>query len=160
VRDSKQLTPIKRHYLFEHIYEVALSVGIGIVSHEEIDTVGIIPATRLAMKQAIERLVDRPHSLLIDYLLLPEVPLPQKGIIKGDCRCLSIACASIIAKVSRDRLMLAMDSFYNGYGLAQHKGYGTEEHIVNLMKKGPSDIHRRSFRPVCSLAFSRNDVRY
>jgi ribonuclease HII len=158
VRDSKHLSATKRCYLFEQIYEVALSVGIGIISHEEIDAVGIVPATRLAMKQAIERLTDRPHSLLIDYLLLPEVPLPQKGIVYGDCRCLSIACASIIAKVSRDRLMVAMDSFYSGYGLVRHKGYGTEEHIVNLIKKGPSEIHRRSFRPVSSLTFSRIDA--
>lgn len=148
VRDSKLLSPDRRQYLFDRIHESAISVAIGVVSHQIIDERGIVAATRLAMKLAVEKLSPPPQSLLIDYLMLPEVPLPQKGIVDGDYRCFSIACASIIAKVSRDRLMIKMDTLYSGYGLARHKGYGTEEHRVKVYKLGPSPIHRRSFQPI------------
>ena len=148
VKDSKQLTPAKREFLFPYIYEVAISVGTGIVPHEVIDARGIVKATRLAMKLAIDQLSPPPQSLLIDYMLLPQVPLPQKGITNGDKLCFSIACASIIAKVTRDRLMIELDKIYLDYGLAQNKGYGTEKHLFYLSRLGPSPIHRRSFRPV------------
>ena len=148
IKDSKQLSPAKRELLFPHINEAAISVGIGKVAAEVIDKEGIIRATRLAMKSAIDQLLPPAESLLIDYMLLPEVPLPQKGITKGDSLCLSIACASIIAKVARDHLMIEFDRIYPGYGLAQHKGYGTKKHIACLHRLGPSPIHRRSFRPV------------
>ncbi len=148
VRDSKQLSPAKRELLFGHIYEVAISVGIGMVRHEVIDDQGIAKATRLAMKSAIDHLSPPPESLLIDYIRLPEVPLPQKGITNGDELCLSIACASIVAKVTRDRLMVELDKIYPGYGLAKHKGYGTRQHLSCLRRLGPSSIHRQSFRPV------------
>ncbi len=148
VKDSKLLTPTKREYLFNHILKIAISVGVGEVSYESIDAQGIVRATKLAMKLAIERLSPSPEFLLIDYLLLREVALPQKGIVNGDSLCFSIACASIIAKVSRDRLMIELDSSYPGYGLAQHKGYCTEAHVANLRRLGPSPIHRRSFHPV------------
>ena len=148
VRDSKQLTPARRQLLFGHIREIAISVGIGMVHRKEIDDQGIVKATRLAMKIAIDHLSPSPESLLIDYLCLPEVPLPQKGITNGDELCLSIACASIMAKVSRDRLMIELDGVYPGYGLAQHKGYGTKEHFSCLYRLGPSPIHRQSFQPV------------
>ncbi len=148
VRDSKQLSPAKRQLLFGHIYEVAISVGIGMVRHEVIDDQGIAKATRLAMKSAIDQLSPPPESLLIDYIRLPEVPLPQKGITNGDELCLSIACASIVAKVTRDRLMVELDKIYPGYGLAKHKGYGTKQHLSCLRRLGPSSIHRQSFRPV------------
>jgi len=115
---------------------------------EIIDAQGIIKATQLAMKLAIDQLSPPPESLLIDYMRLPEVPLPQKGITYGDRLCFSIACASIIAKVARDRLMIELDRNYPGYGLAQHKGYGTEKHLSCLHQLGPSPIHRQSFRPV------------
>ena len=151
VRDSKQLSPAKRELLFQYIQETAVTTGVGIVSSDIIDHRGIIRATRLAMKQAIDRLSPLPESLLIDYMLLPEVPLPQKGITNGDSLCFSIACASIVAKVTRDRLMLETDSTYPGYGFAQHKGYGTKEHLSCLRRLGPSPVHRRSFRPVNSL---------
>ena len=157
VRDSKLLSARKRQYLFGHIYKAAVSIGVGIISHEIIDARGIVAATRLAMKKAVEELTTAPQSLLIDYLLLPEVPLPQKGIVHGDLRCLSIACASIIAKVSRDRLMIEMDSIYSGYGLAQHKGYATIEHRTAIMRKGPSLIHRRSFRPIKGLIMAKDE---
>ena len=148
VRDSKQLSPAVRGLLCEHIQKTAVSTGIGVSSHEVIDTRGIIEATRQAMKSAIDQLSPAPQHLLIDYLRLPEVPLPQKGIIYGDSLCFSIACASIVAKVARDRLMVELDGVYPGYGLAQHKGYGTEEHLACLQRLGPCPIHRRSFRPL------------
>ncbi len=148
VKDSKQLTPTRRELLFHNIHEVAISIGIGVAHHDVIDAQGIIRATRLAMKLAIDRLSPPPESLLIDYMLLPDVNLPQKGITNGDRLCFSIACASIIAKVARDRLMVELDQIYPGYGLAQHKGYGTEGHMACLHRLGPSFIHRHSFKPV------------
>lgn len=148
VRESKQLSSAKRELLYNYIYEIAISVGIGMTAAEVIDTQGIIKATRLAMKSAIEQLVPEPQYLLIDYMRLPEVPLPQKGITDGDSLCFSIACASIVAKVARDRLMVELDRDYPGYGLAEHKGYGTKEHLACLRRQGPCPLHRRSFRPV------------
>ena len=148
VRDSKQLSPAKREYLFYDIQETAISVGTGIVPAETIDTQGIVRATRLAMKLAINQLSPPPQSLLIDYMLLPDVSLPQKGITNGDSLCFSIACASIIAKVTRDHFIIQLDSVYPGYGLAKHKGYGTKEHLSCLCQLGPSPIHRQSFRPI------------
>lgn len=148
VRDSKQLTPEAREYLFPCIMESAIAVGVGSFSHEVIDARGIVPATHLAMKAAIEQLLPAPQYLLIDYLTLPEVPLPQKGVTFGDSLCFSIACASIVAKVTRDRLMVEMDSLYPGYGLARHKGYCTDGHVNCLKRLGPSPIHRRSFEPL------------
>lgn len=148
VKDSKQLSSAQRELLFPLIKEMAASVGIGIVHHEAIDTQNILRATRLAMKLAIEQLSPAPDSLLIDGMRLSEVPLPQKGITNGDELCFSIACASIMAKVSRDRLMIELDSTYTGYGLAKHKGYGTKEHLACLRRLGPCPIHRQSFRPV------------
>ena len=148
VRDSKQLSPSRREFLFGRIHDVAVSIGTGLVGPEIIDTEGVVKATRLAMKLAVDQLRPPPESLLIDYMSLPEVKLPQKGITKGDSRCFSIACASIIAKVTRDRLMIELDKTYPGYGLAGHKGYGTREHFACLHRLGPSPIHRCSFKPV------------
>ncbi len=151
VRDSKQLTPTKRELLFPHIRETAIAMGVGICSNDIIDNQGIIKATRLAMKIAIDQLSPTAESLLIDYILLPEVPLPQKGVIDGDSLCLSIACASVLAKVTRDHLMLELGIMYPGYGLAQHKGYGTKEHLASLHRLGPSPVHRQSFKPVADM---------
>jgi len=148
VRDSKLLTPARRELLFHHIHEIAISIGIGLVPHYLVDTHGIVKATRLAMKVAVEQLSPPAESLLIDYMRLPEVGLPQKGITNGDNLCFSIACASIIAKVARDKLMVEFDKIYPGYGLARHKGYGTRQHIASLYRLGPCPIHRRSFKPV------------
>ena len=153
VRDSKQLTPARRQLLSEHIHEIATSIGIGIASHEFIDTQGLTKARRLAMKTAIDQLSPPPESLLIDYLSLPNVPLPQKGIKNGDSLCVSIACAAIMAKVYRDRMMTELDQAYPGYGLAQHKGYGTKKHLSCLRRLGPSPIHRQSFKPVRDLIY-------
>ena len=148
VRDSKELSPVKREILNKHIRETAISFGIGAVNHRLIDTMGIVRASKLAMKLAIERLSPAPQYLLIDYLQLPAVPLPQKGITDGDCKCFSIACASIVAKVARDNMMVKMDRLYSGYRWAENKGYCTEAHLVGLSRLGPSPIHRRTFEPV------------
>jgi len=148
VKDSKQLSPARRELLFRYIHEAAISIGIGTTPNDIIDNQGIVKATRLSMKMAIEQLLPPPESLLIDYMSLPEVPLPQKGITNGDSLCLSIACASIIAKVTRDHLMLKLDDIYPGYGLEKHKGYGTKEHLTCLHRLRPSPIHRQSFQPV------------
>jgi len=148
VRDSKQLSAAKREFLSECIHEVAVSVGIGVIAPGIIDAQGIARATRLAMKSAVSQLSPQPQYLLIDYIRLPEVPLPQKGVTDGDSLCFSIACASIVAKVARDRMMVELDAVYPDYGLARHKGYGTEEHLACLRRYGPCPLHRRSFQPV------------
>ena len=148
VRDSKQLSPAKREYLFHHIQKAAVAVGVGLAYHDIIDGQGIVQATRLAMKRAVDQLSPPAETLIIDYMSLPEVSLPQKGIKNGDNLCYSIACASIIAKVTRDRMMVELDVTYPGYRFASHKGYGTREHIACLRRLGPSPVHRQSFRPV------------
>ncbi len=151
VRDSKQLTPETREYLFDFIREIAVSVGTGESSNEVIDTIGIAKATKLAMMAAVNQLRPNPDYLLIDYVHLEETVLPQKGIIHGDALCFSIACASIIAKVTRDRQVTEMDKDFPGYGFAKHKGYGTEGHLKCLREKGPCRLHRRSFSPVAEI---------
>ena len=148
VKDSKLLNPAKRELLFHHIHKVAVSIGIGLTNCEVIDAQGIIKATRLAMKSAIDQLSPSAETLLIDYMHLPEVKLPQKGVVNGDSLCFSIACASIIAKVTRDRLMTEFDKTYPDYVFANHKGYGTRKHLDCLYRLGPSPIHRQSFKPV------------
>lgn len=161
VKDSKLISPAKRELLYYHIYEMAVSVAVGVAPHSVVDSQGVIKATRMAMKQAIERLSPSPESLLIDHLHLPGVKLPQKGITHGDNLCFSIACASIIAKVARDWLMVELDRRYPGYGMARHKGYGTRQHVACLLRLGACPIHRRSFRPVKEITqgiFSRADI--
>ena len=151
VRDSKKLTPKRREFLSARIYEEAIATGIGEVPPEAIDSSDIVRATRLAMRLALEDLPSPPDFLLIDYVRLPEVGLPQKNITRGDNLSLSIAAASIIAKVRRDSLMVEYDSLYPGYGFARNKGYATREHLEGLRRLGPSPIHRRSFAPVREL---------
>lgn len=148
IKDSKLLNPEQRAILSYNIRKNAISVGIGSVPSDFIDTRGLTKARRLAMKQAVEQLSPQPESLLIDFILLPDVRIPQKGVVDGDSLCFSIACASIIAKVARDSLMMELDKIYPGYGLSQHKGYGTREHLACLRRLGPSPIHRLSFQPV------------
>lgn len=148
VRDSKLLTPLQREALFDRIQDAALAVGVGMASHNEIDDIGIVPATRLAMRRAVEALAAAPDALLIDALRLPDVPLPQRVLFHADTLCLSVAAASIVAKVTRDRLMADLDAQFPGYGFARHKGYGTQLHRHALTQLGPSAIHRISFRPV------------
>ena len=146
--DSKQLSPRVRRALSDRIWEEALAVGIGSASTVEIDQVGIVPATRLAMGRAIRSLKVSPDCLLIDALRLPEVGLPQESLIRGDSISISIAAASIVAKVARDRLMVKMDSRYPGFGFQRNKGYGTPEHLKALGRLGPCPIHRLTFAPV------------
>lgn len=152
VRDSKLLAPEQRELLSPLIHQSAISIGTGVVYPDTIDTQGMTRAVRLAMKQAIEQLLPQPDYILIDYLTVPGLHLPQKGVENGDTLCFSIACASIVAKVFRDHMMVELDKKYPGYGLAQNKGYGTEEHVVGLRKYGPSPIHRQLFRPVKNAA--------
>jgi ribonuclease HII len=148
VRDSKQLRAEEREALYEYIQDISISMGTGQKSNEVIDNVGIAKATRLAMMEAIGQLRPEPQYILIDYFDLPETSLPNRGIEDGDSLCFSIACASIIAKVTRDRLVMAMDEEYPGYGFAEHKGYSTSGHLECLRRQGPCPLHRRSFSPV------------
>jgi ribonuclease HII len=148
VRDSKQLNPPKREELATCIWRDAFGVGVGFVSHTVIDRIGIAEASRQAMLRAVGELHRRPQYLLIDALSLHACSLPQKGIIGGDARCVSIAAASIVAKVARDRHMKHRDHRFSGYGFARNKGYGTREHLQALRRLGPCEIHRRSFAPV------------
>jgi ribonuclease HII len=145
VDDSKKLTPVKREKLFDIIMAQALSVGIGIITPAEIDRINILQATRRAMLAAVGQLSPQPDYLLIDGISTIDSAVPQKTIKKGDSLSLSIAAASIIAKVTRDRLMIKMDAKYPGYGFAGHKGYGSAAHMEAIRVLGPSPIHRLSF---------------
>jgi len=148
VRDSKEVPPARREYLFDLIKQEAIAVSVGIIAPQTIDVIGILNATKIAMCHAVEQLACPPDFLLIDFLRLPQLHISQKPIIHGDKLCLSIACASIIAKVTRDRIMVELDQLHPGYGLALHKGYGTKHHVSCLRQHGPSPIHRHSFAPV------------
>ena len=151
VRDSKQLSPARRETLLPLILEVVEAVGVGWATPTEVDEVGIVPATRQAMARAVDRLDGRVDALLVDYVRLPEINLPQRALPKADVHCLSVAAASIVAKVTRDRLMVALDGDFPGYGFARHKGYGTPQHREALARLGPSPIHRMSWRPICGI---------
>ena len=147
VRDSKQMTPLEREALAPRIKETALAWSVGFASANEIDSLGIVSATRLAALRALGELSIPPQYLLTDFRLeLPELDLSQTALVKGDVRCLSIAAASVLAKTARDQLMCELDSCYQGYGLGKHKGYGTLSHRSALKRLGISEIHRRSFQ--------------
>jgi ribonuclease HII len=148
VDDSKTLTATQREQWARRILELADSWGVGAVPAHVIDTHGILAATRLAMQIALLRLVRPADALLIDAVQLESWPSPQRSLIKGDARCLSIAAASIVAKVARDRMMAELDRATPVYRFAQHKGYGTAVHEQALRAYGPSAQHRRSFRPI------------
>lgn len=149
VRDSKQMTREEREYWETVLRNLALSYGVGFASAEEIDQIGIVPATRLAALRALDSLNAAPEHILLDFIHLPECSVPQTSLIKGDCRSLSIASASVLAKTARDAYLREMDQVYPGYGFADHKGYGTPAHLSALKELGPCPIHRRSFHPVC-----------
>ena len=151
VRDSKLLSPARREVLLPVIEEVAVAVGVGWADPAEIDELGIAPATRRAMARALYGLNGQVSALLIDYVRLPESDLHQRVLPKADARCLSVAAASIVAKVTRDRLMAKLDEDLPGYGFAQHKGYGTRQHRQALAQLGPSPVHRMSWRPLQAL---------
>jgi len=145
LNDSKKLSEKKREALYEEIMEKAVAVGIGFASPARIDEINILQATYEAMRMAIRKLSVRPDVLLNDAVTIPEVDIPQIPIIKGDAKSKSIAAASIIAKVTRDRLMVEYDQVMPGYDFASNKGYGTKAHIAGLKELGPTPIHRRSF---------------
>ena len=145
INDSKQLSEKKRDELYDRILEEAVSVGIGVVSHEVIDEINILQATFRAMREAIDMMEVKPDQILVDAVHIPGITIPQRGIIKGDAKSISIAAASIVAKVTRDRMMVEMDEKYPGYGFAGNQGYGSAEHIQAIREKGPCEIHRRSF---------------
>lgn len=145
LNDSKKLSEKKRELLYDEIMEKAVATGIGMVSPERIDEINILQATYEAMRQAIEQLNVKPDILLNDAVTIPQVEIKQVPIIKGDAKSISIAAASIIAKVTRDRLMKEYDNILPGYDFASNKGYGTKAHIEGLKKLGPSPIHRKTF---------------
>ncbi|MCI8544188.1 MAG: ribonuclease HII [Lachnospiraceae bacterium] len=145
INDSKQLSEKKREELYEIIMEQAVSCGVGYAAPERIDEINILQATYEAMREAIGKLTCRPDILLNDAVTIPRVSIPQVPIVKGDAKSISIGAASIIAKVTRDRLMQDYDKIFPGYDFAQNKGYGSMGHIEALRKYGPTPIHRRSF---------------
>ena len=145
LNDSKQLSEKKREELYDVIMEKAVSVGLGYVAPERIDEINILQATYEAMREAISKLSPQPDLLLNDAVTIPKVAIKQVPIIKGDAKSISIAAASIVAKVTRDRLMVDYDSVFPEYGFASNKGYGAAVHLEALRKYGPTPIHRKSF---------------
>ena len=145
LNDSKKVTEKRRNVLFDEIREYAIAFGIGMASPEEIDEINILQADYLAMKRALSQLSVRPDVLLNDAVIIPGVQEKQVSIIKGDAKSVSIAAASILAKVTRDRIMISYDELYPEYGFARHKGYGTQFHQDAIREFGPCPIHRRSF---------------
>ncbi|MCD7825437.1 MAG: ribonuclease HII [Clostridiaceae bacterium] len=145
LNDSKKLSAKKRELLYDEISEKALACSVGIVSPERIDEINILQATYEAMRQAVDGLALTPDCILVDAVTIPDIKQKQLGIIKGDAKSVSIAAASILAKVTRDRIMLQYAEVYPEYGFERNKGYGSAEHIDVLKKKGPCPIHRRSF---------------
>ncbi len=147
IDDSKVLDEDSRAYLYKRIMKVAI-VGVGIADVDKIDRDKILGATLWAMAEAVAQLTDTPKLVLIDGNRAPRLPMVARTIVKGDAKCLSIAAASIIAKVTRDRLMMELARDYPGYGFERHKGYGTPEHQAAITKLGISALHRHSFKPV------------
>jgi hypothetical protein len=145
LNDSKKLSPNKRALLYDEIKEKAIAWGIAMVSPERIDEINILQACYEAMREAVRSLSVPPDLLLNDAVTIPGLPMQQVPIIKGDAKSVSIAAASVLAKVERDRRMEEYDRLYPGYGFAKHKGYGTAQHIAALRELGPCPIHRRSF---------------
>ena len=147
IRDSKALTRLRREALAPVIEREALGARVGVSSVEEIDRLGIVKATRTAMVRALDSLIPAPEHLLLDAFPLPDVDLPQTAIVKGDATCLSIAAASIVAKVARDRMMDEAGERYPGYGFSTNKGYATPDHLRAIEELGPCPIHRLTFSP-------------
>ena len=145
LNDSKKLSAAKREELYDEIMEKAVAVGVGMASPARIDEINILQATYEAMRTAVSELGVEPDILLNDAVTIPEITIPQVPIIKGDAKSVSIAAASIIAKVTRDRLMVQYEEVLPGYGFAKHKGYGSKEHIEAIRRLGPTPIHRRTF---------------
>jgi ribonuclease HII len=162
VDDSKRLLPEERQRLFGVIRERAVAVGVGIVDHLTIDRINILEATRLAMGQALGGLGLQPELVLTDYVTVPGLRCPQRNLVEGDRRSASVAAASIIAKVTRDRIMEEADREYPVYGFGRHKGYGTPEHRMALEQHGPCALHRRTFAGIWNqmALFSRSELQW
>ena len=148
VCDSKLLPPERREALFDAIRIHAVAVGVGMIDPATIDRVNILEATRLAMREALGALAVLPDLVITDFVALPALPCPQRNLVDGDARCVSVAAASIVAKVTRDRVMREADHAFPEYGFARHKGYATPEHLAALDRHGPCPLHRRSFAGV------------
>jgi ribonuclease HII len=146
--DSKLLSPERREALFDEIAARAVAVGVGIVDHETIDRVNILVATRMAMVEALRGLGVEPDLVITDFVKLPGLSCPQRNLVDGDQRCATVAAASIVAKVTRDRLMVEADKQFPDYGFARHKGYATADHLAALDRLGPCSLHRRTFSGV------------
>jgi ribonuclease HII len=151
VKDSKLLRAEVREDIFGLMRKCGVSFGVGVVGPSVIDSINILNATKKAMKMAVEQLADPPDYVLTDAVMLPGFSIPQKNIIKGDLTCLIISCASVVAKVTRDNIMLELHAQYPQYGFASHKGYGTSEHLENLQNHGACEAHRLTFGPVRDL---------
>lgn len=151
IRDSKKVPEKEREYLFSEIFRISEDIGIGIVSHEEIDRLNILRSTKLAMQYAVEDLSQPPDILIIDALTLPLIPIRQISFIKGEDKSSSVAAASIVAKVTRDKIMKGYHRQYPNYNFGKNKGYSTKEHLDMLRMYGPCPIHRKSFQRVMSL---------
>ena len=162
VDDSKRLLPEERQRLFDLIQERAVGVGVGIVDHLTIDRINILQATRLAMGQALGALGMEPELVLTDFVTVPGLRCPQRNLVEGDRRSASVAAASIIAKVTRDRIMEEADREYPLYGFGRHKGYGTPEHRIALEQHGPCALHRRTFAGIWNqlALFSRSELQW
>ena len=156
LNDSKKIPKKKHEEIFQAVKDKALAIGIGIMDNHVIDQVNIYEATKLAMKEAISKLDSQPEHLLIDAMKL-DLPITQTSIIKGDAKSLSIAAASIIAKVTRDKIMASYDKEFPGYDFSQNAGYGTTKHLEGLEKHGVTPIHRKSFEPIKTLVASSKD---
>lgn len=146
--DSKTLTAERREALYGLIHERAVAVGVGIVDHLTIDRINILEATRLAMREALANLGVVPELVITDFVALRDLPCPQENLVHGDARCATVAAASIVAKVTRDRIMVEADTRFPEYGFARHKGYGTADHLAALDRYGPCALHRRTFSGV------------
>ncbi|MGE5552356.1 MAG: ribonuclease HII [Betaproteobacteria bacterium] len=154
VRDSKALSPHQRERLYREITRQAVDFSVGVVDAEGIDQLNILRATHRAMCLAVAGLRPRPELALVDGLPVPGLPVPHEAMVDGDALCHLVAAASIVAKVTRDRIMAAYDALYPEYGFAHHKGYGTPAHLERLRRYGPCPLHRRSFAPVAEVADS------
>ncbi|MCL5103982.1 MAG: ribonuclease HII [Armatimonadetes bacterium] len=148
IRDSKKMTPASREKAFERITSQAVAVGVGIVDSAVIDEINILRATDRAMRTALEDMGAVFDFILVDGKPVPDLPAPSLAIVAGDSKSISISAASIIAKVTRDRIMLKLDAEYPDYGFASHKGYGSREHLVAIERCGPCPCHRKSFSPI------------
>lgn len=159
INDSKQLSEKKREMIFEYLVSTdGISYAVGGATAQEIDQINILQATWVAMKRAVENLPNLPDVILVDGLPVKGLPVNSEAIVKGDSKSLSIAAASIIAKVSRDRLICEWDKDYPEYGFANHKGYGSKKHLEALEKFGPCPIHRKTFKPVANIIHKTNQT--